>query len=185
MAWKIVYTNGISSGLERTFLVKHLALALALALTAWTPMAAVAADHDHAGHPASGKVAHSHQQVKAGGLTATFHFNSPDKPVYTCVMHPEVTAAKPGKCPKCKMGLTKQTHLLGLSLTDGAKKPVMDAKVHLVVTDAHGMSQQLALTPAGNMHSGAFALMPGKQTLKAHVTRAGKALEVSTTYEVK
>jgi|WetSurMetagenome_2_1015567.scaffolds.fasta_scaffold921487_1 hypothetical protein len=26
---------------------------------------------------------------------------------YTCVMHPEVISDKPGKCPKCKMGLVK------------------------------------------------------------------------------
>jgi hypothetical protein len=28
--------------------------------------------------------------------------------VYTCPMHPEVTASKPGKCPKCGMDLVKK-----------------------------------------------------------------------------
>jgi len=29
--------------------------------------------------------------------------------IYTCPMHPEVVALKPGKCPKCKMTLVKKT----------------------------------------------------------------------------
>ena len=28
--------------------------------------------------------------------------------VYTCPMHPEVVADKPGKCPKCNMDLVKK-----------------------------------------------------------------------------
>jgi membrane fusion protein, copper/silver efflux system len=31
-----------------------------------------------------------------------------DTTVYTCPMHPEVTASKPGKCPKCGMDLVKK-----------------------------------------------------------------------------
>ena len=27
---------------------------------------------------------------------------------YTCVMHPEIHASKPGKCPKCGMDLIKE-----------------------------------------------------------------------------
>lgn len=30
------------------------------------------------------------------------------KVAYTCPMHPEVTADKPGKCPKCGMDLVKK-----------------------------------------------------------------------------
>jgi len=30
---------------------------------------------------------------------------SPGAVVYTCSMHPEVVADKPGKCPKCNMDL--------------------------------------------------------------------------------
>ena len=36
---------------------------------------------------------------------------------YTCVMHPEISANKPGKCPKCGMDLVKEN-------TKQAKKPV-------------------------------------------------------------
>ncbi|MEP6756277.1 MAG: heavy metal-binding domain-containing protein [Chthonomonadales bacterium] len=32
-----------------------------------------------------------------------------EKTIYTCVMHPEVTSDKPGKCPKCGMDLTPKT----------------------------------------------------------------------------
>lgn len=39
------------------------------------------------------------------------------KPVYTCVMHPEVQSDKPGKCPKCGMDLV---------LKDGAAGPQED-----------------------------------------------------------
>ena len=39
------------------------------------------------------------------------------KPVYTCVMHPEVQSDKPGKCPKCGMDLVLQ---------DGAAGPQQD-----------------------------------------------------------
>jgi hypothetical protein len=31
------------------------------------------------------------------------------KVVYSCPMHPEVVALKPGKCPKCKMALRKKS----------------------------------------------------------------------------
>ena len=31
--------------------------------------------------------------------------DSTQKAVYTCTMHPEITADKPGKCPKCGMDL--------------------------------------------------------------------------------
>lgn len=168
-------------------------LALAAVVAVGGATAAFAADHGHGAHGSHGtpganaaKVAHTHQDVRVGALAGTFHFNAPDKAVYTCSMHPEVTSEKAGKCPKCKMNLTKQTHLLALALTDAAKKPVMDAKVHLVIKDAHGMSQQLMLKPAGNYHSGAFALMPGKTTLVAHVTRgSAKPVEMTTTYVVK
>lgn len=32
----------------------------------------------------------------------------PEKAVYTCPMHPEVTSDKPGDCPKCGMKLIKK-----------------------------------------------------------------------------
>lgn len=168
-------------------------LALAAIAAVGGANAAVAAAHGHEGHGAQGthganaaKVAHSHQDVRAGGLSGVFHFNAPDKPAYACPMHPEVTAEKPGKCPKCKMSLAKQTHLLALALMDAAKQPVMDAKVHLVIKDAHRMAQQMTLKPAGNYHSGAFVLAPGKTTLTAHVTRgSAKPVEMTATYVVK
>jgi Heavy metal binding domain len=32
-----------------------------------------------------------------------------DSIYYTCMMHPEIISAKPGKCPKCGMDLVKKT----------------------------------------------------------------------------
>ena len=34
---------------------------------------------------------------------------SATKTIYTCVMHPEISSTKPGKCPKCGMALVKKT----------------------------------------------------------------------------
>jgi len=45
----------------------------------------------------------------------------PAKIQYTCTMHPEVIADKPGKCPKCGMTLVKKT--------DTKKKPAEKMKM--------------------------------------------------------
>jgi multidrug efflux pump subunit AcrA (membrane-fusion protein) len=45
---------------------------------------------------------------------ATGGQKAPDaKPVYTCVMHPEVRSDKPGKCPKCGMDLVPEKTSVG------------------------------------------------------------------------
>ena len=41
-------------------------------------------------------------------IFAQSHTDTTNLPVYTCTMHPEVTANKPGKCPKCGMDLVKK-----------------------------------------------------------------------------
>jgi hypothetical protein len=40
----------------------------------------------------------------AGGTEATAEVDA----IYACPMHPEVTSATPGKCPKCGMTLVKR-----------------------------------------------------------------------------
>ena len=35
--------------------------------------------------------------------------NNMSAAMYSCPMHPEVTSAKPGKCPKCNMALVKKS----------------------------------------------------------------------------
>ena len=46
---------------------------------------------------ATAKPAHNHQHAKTSGA------------IYVCPMDPEVIAHKPGRCPECKMHLTKVT----------------------------------------------------------------------------
>ena len=47
--------------------------------------------------------------ITVATLSATPNANtSDDGGVYSCLMHPEVTSAAPGKCPKCGMTLVKQ-----------------------------------------------------------------------------
>jgi hypothetical protein len=36
------------------------------------------------------------------------HAKKETQSAYTCVMHPEIHASKPGKCPKCGMDLVKE-----------------------------------------------------------------------------
>jgi hypothetical protein len=43
---------------------------------------------------------------------------------YTCVMHPEIHASKPGKCPKCGMDLEKQ-NLLKKAIVQNKSKAVV------------------------------------------------------------
>jgi Cu+-exporting ATPase len=56
------------------------------------PHAATEPAGHHAARPAEG-------HVHAAAATAT-------PTVYSCPMHPEVTQAEPGRCPRCKMKLT-------------------------------------------------------------------------------
>ena len=69
--------------------------------------------------------------------TVTFAQNSKDtmpkgktamavKKTYTCLMHPEVTSDKPGKCPKCGMDLVEKKPMKKSS-TKGMK---MDSTKH-------------------------------------------------------
>jgi multidrug efflux pump subunit AcrA (membrane-fusion protein) len=62
---------------------------------------------------------------------ATGGRKAPDaKPVYTCVMHPEVRSDKPGKCPKCGMDLVPEKTSVG-----GAVKTAHQVLVSLGPTD--------------------------------------------------
>jgi hypothetical protein len=41
-----------------------------------------------------------------------------DTTVYTCLMHPEITFKKPGKCPKCGMDLIKKSATKKMDMGD-------------------------------------------------------------------
>ena len=146
------------------------------------PSQALAAPHAHA--PA-GHVEHSHATAKAKGLTGVFHFNAVAKPLYTCEMHPEVASAKPGKCPKCKMALTPQSHHLAVQLKDAQGAPVTDALVRLTLTSASGMRQGLTLKGAG-YYEGAFALSAGQYTVTAFVKpKRGETVALAVPYTAR
>ncbi|MEA2491223.1 MAG: hypothetical protein QOH21_3015 [Acidobacteriota bacterium] len=69
------------------------------AFDAAAPIAVAEAAKSAAGVPAPSPEA-SHQHEHARGAPAAV--------LYTCPMHPEVTSATPGTCPKCGMTLVKK-----------------------------------------------------------------------------
>jgi hypothetical protein len=62
----------------------------------------------HGGHGTTG----TYRQTDAGREPETHeghqHGGEEAAAVYVCPMHPEVTSAEPGKCPKCGMALVKR-----------------------------------------------------------------------------
>jgi hypothetical protein len=137
--------------------------------------------------PALAKVAHSHAEAKAPGLTATFHFNQAADAKYTCEMHPQVEENKPGQCPLCGMNLVKQTHTVGLALLDAHQKAITAAKVKFVIKDARGAVEQEKPAGGTGYFKANFCLPKGKHTVSAVVTPAGQkqATTVSVPYEAK
>lgn len=61
-----------------------------------SPPEAHASAHGHA---------HSHAPATTAAAPAASASVAPKGAVYVCPMHPEVTAAAPGSCPKCNMSL--------------------------------------------------------------------------------
>ena len=73
---------------------------------------------------AAAKPAHQHKQSKSA------------KAIYVCPMHPEVVAHEPGRCPECKMHLSKVTapYYCPMHPEETSDKPgrCPECKMHLV-----------------------------------------------------
>ena len=73
---------------------------------------------------APAKPAHQHKQSKSA------------KAIYVCPMHPEVVAHEPGRCPECKMHLSKVTapYYCPMHPEETSDKPgrCPECKMHLV-----------------------------------------------------
>jgi multidrug efflux pump subunit AcrA (membrane-fusion protein) len=102
------------------------------------------------------------------------------KPIYTCVMHPEVISPKPGKCPKCGMELVPKeasgpmkAHLMTvtLGLTNGDRTEVLSGLQpgDMVVTDGGGeLSEGDTLFPTTWGSEGPETMPPAPGMEKEH-----------------
>ena len=98
---------------------------------------------------------------------------------YTCPMHPEIHAAKPGNCPKCGMTLVKEK-------TKPVKKPV----VKKVTTPVNSNDNFQPVTYTCPMHPEIHASKPGNcpkcgMKLVIEKVKAVKAAEVKKPDEMK
>jgi hypothetical protein len=132
-----------------------------------------------------GTAKHSDKVVKNHGLTAVFHFNVPKAPLYTCPMHPHEVYKKPGKDSE-GMTLQQQNVTIGMTLEDAARHKLTSARVHLVLKDAGGMSQDLNLL-GKSYYQNSFYLPAGTYQVIAEVRPVGKGkpLTFTTAYQMK
>ena len=55
---------------------------------------------------------------------------------YTCVMHPEIHATKPGNCPKCGMTLIKEKSKTSKKKATPKKDKIQNPKKEVTTTDS-------------------------------------------------
>ena len=87
--------------------------------------------HDHQHQYQGGASASPMEMTDAGAPSA----GSSSATVYTCMMHPEVTSDKPGRCPKCGMKLVPKAKA-------AAPNPPAGAHVHGATGDMAPSSGQ-------------------------------------------
>jgi RND family efflux transporter MFP subunit len=90
------------------------------------------------------------------------------KPVYTCVMHPEIRADKPGTCPKCGMDLVPEETALGAGVKVARRVPVTlgatDGERTVVLTGVRE-GDEVIVKGHDNLHEGdaVFAVAWGER----------------------
>jgi CopA family copper-resistance protein len=93
---------------------------------------------------------------------------------YTCVMHPEIHASKPGNCPKCGMKLVKEKVKTGSKKTSGMRMPMKDTAKKADDMDGMKMGEEKQKSSSGN--SGDMA-MPMKGEDKKSDTMDGVKMD--------
>jgi hypothetical protein len=69
---------------------------------------------------------------------------------YTCVMHPEIHASKPGNCPKCGMKLVKEKVKTGSKKTSGMRMPMKNTAKKADDMDGMKMGEEKQKSSSGN-----------------------------------
>lgn len=92
----------------------------------------------------------------------TLRVSAQTETYYTCVMHPEIHAGKPGKCPKCGMDLYKKTIAVKKPVAKPKEQPGKDT-MQMPVKDTLKKTQQM--NDMGNMDMPTIKAGPVKKEM--------------------
>jgi len=78
----------------------------------------------------------------------------PDKTDYTCVMHPEISQPKPGKCPKCGMDLVPREKKGGLTVTRQKVELAEVSGTQVAIRKGLSPGDEVVVQGGSNLHDG-------------------------------